>query len=57
MSVRMMAATLNKIGVPAQHFDAWTLGIRTTGEFGNADVLEESYPLIKDTLSKFDPGM
>jgi aspartate kinase len=26
MSVRMVAAVLNKVGVPAQHFDAWTLG-------------------------------
>ncbi|CBJ32322.1 aspartate kinase [Ectocarpus siliculosus] len=57
MSVRMMAAVLNKAGVPAQHFDAWTLGMRTTDEFGNADVLDESYPLIKETLSKFDPSM
>eukprot|EP00904_Undaria_pinnatifida_P011805 jgi/Undpi1/7755/HiC_scaffold_23.g10228.m1 len=57
MSVRMMAATLNKAGVPAQHFDAWTLGMRTTGDFGNADVLDDTYPLIRETLSKFDPGM
>jgi aspartate kinase len=28
MSVRMVAAVLNKVGVPAQHFDAWTLGKR-----------------------------
>lgn len=57
MSVRLMAATLNKFGVPAQHFDAWTLGMRTTGEFGNADILDETYPLIRETLSKFDPSM
>jgi Amino acid kinase family len=38
MSIRIMAATLNKMGVPAQAFDAWTLGISTTSEFGNAEV-------------------
>ncbi|KAG5191134.1 Aspartate/glutamate/uridylate kinase [Tribonema minus] len=54
MSVRVMAAVLNKLGVPAQHFDAWTLGLRTTGEFGNADVLDESYPRIKEVMRRFD---
>jgi Amino acid kinase family len=38
MSIRIVAATLNKMGVPAQAFDAWTLGISTTSEFGNAEV-------------------
>lgn len=57
MSVRLMAATLNKAGIPAQHFDAWTLGMRTNGEFGNAEVLEESYANIRQTLSKFDSNM
>lgn len=57
MSVRLVAAVLNKLGVPAQHFDAWTLGMRTTGVFGNAEVLPESYTNIQETLSKFDPTM
>jgi aspartate kinase len=38
LSVRIVAANLNKLGVPAQSFDAWTLGMRTTSEFGNAQV-------------------
>lgn len=57
LSVRMMAATLNKAGVPAQHFDSWTIGMRTSGEFGNAEVLDETFPLIRENLSKFDPTM
>lgn len=57
MSVRLMAATLNKMGIPAQHFDAGTLGMRTTADFGRAEVLPETYPAIRETLSKFDPNM
>jgi hypothetical protein len=47
MSVRIVAATLNKMGVPAQAFDSWTLGMRTTSEFGNAEVKEETYANVK----------
>ncbi len=54
MSVRIMAATLNNLGVPAQAFDSWKLGLRTTSEFGNADVLDESYDAIKISLKKFE---
>ena len=38
LSVRIVAATLNKMGVPAQAFDSWTLGMLTSSEFGNAEV-------------------
>ena len=54
MSVRIMAGMLNKLGVPSQFFDAWTLGLRTTSSFGSADIKDESYPNIKTTLGKFD---
>eukprot|EP00607_Mallomonas_marina_P010183 CAMPEP_0182421348 /NCGR_PEP_ID=MMETSP1167-20130531/6699_1 /TAXON_ID=2988 /ORGANISM="Mallomonas Sp, Strain CCMP3275" /LENGTH=493 /DNA_ID=CAMNT_0024598393 /DNA_START=119 /DNA_END=1600 /DNA_ORIENTATION=+ len=57
MSIRILAGTLNSMGVPAQGFDSWTLGLRTSDEFGNADVLEESYSNIKDVLSKLDPNV
>jgi len=43
LSVRIVAATLNKLGVPAQSFDAWTIGMRTSSEFGNAEV---RFPLL-----------
>jgi aspartate kinase len=38
MSVRIVAANLNKLGVPAQFFDSWALGMATTSDFGNAEV-------------------
>jgi len=54
MSVRIMAGTLNKMGVPAQAFDAWTAGVRTSSEFGNAEISEDSYSNVKAVLGKFD---
>lgn len=54
MAVRIVSANLNKLGVPAQFFDAWNLGMLTTSEFGNAEIKEESYKRIKEKLSKFD---
>ena len=54
MSVRIMAGMLNKLGVPSQFFDSWTLGLRTTSNFGNAEIKSESYQSIKNTLGKFD---
>jgi len=35
MSVRIVAANLNRLGVPSQAFDAWTLGILSTFLFVN----------------------
>lgn len=55
MSVRIVASTLNKLGVPAQSFDSWVLGMRTSSEFGNAEVLQETYSNIKSIMSKIDP--
>lgn len=54
MAVRIVAGTLNKLGVPSQSFDAWTLGMRTTSEFGNAEVRDETYANVKSILGNFD---
>ena len=54
MSVRIMAATLTKMGVNAQAFDAWNLGMRTTSEFGNAEIVESTYEHMKNNLAKYD---
>ena len=54
MSIRIMSSNLNKLGVPSQPFDAWTIGMRTTSEFGNGEVKDESYANIKATLGKYD---
>ena len=57
MSVRIVAANLNKLGVPSQGFDSWTIGMQTNSDFGNAEVLPKSYDKIKETLAKFDSMM
>ena len=38
LSIRIVSSQLNKLGIPAQPFDAWTIGVQTTSEFGNAEV-------------------
>jgi aspartate kinase len=39
-SVRLIAARLNQLGVPAQAFDAWDVGIQTDSQFGDAKLLD-----------------
>jgi len=56
-SIRIVAATLNKFGVPAQSFDAWVLGMKTSSNFGNAEVLDETYDNIKKTLNRLDSSI
>ena len=54
MAVRIVSATLNKLGVPAQAFDAWTVGVRTSSEFGNAEISDSSYENVGKILGKMD---
>jgi aspartate kinase len=56
-SVRIMAARLNQIGVPAQAFDAWDVGVLTTSDFGDAKLLPESEQAIQAAFSKIDPNV
>jgi aspartate kinase len=56
-SVRIMAARMNQIGVPAQAFDAWDVGILTTSDFGDAKLLPSSEEAIKKAFDRFDPNM
>ncbi|KAJ8598279.1 hypothetical protein CTAYLR_006005 [Chrysophaeum taylorii] len=51
MSCRVLAATLSKIGVPAVPCDAWTLGVRTKGMFGDSVVDEACYPEVARSIS------
>lgn len=55
--MRIMAARLNQLGVPAQHFESWNLGLRTTSDFGKAEVLPECYENIKAAMKKLDGSM
>ncbi|CAI5511747.1 unnamed protein product [Closterium sp. Naga37s-1] len=41
-STRIFAAYLNSLGVPSKQFDAFQMGVITTDEFTNADVLDET---------------
>lgn len=56
-SVRIMAARLNQIGVPAQAFDAWEVGVLTDSEFGNAKLLPESDDAIRKAFDKIDKNI
>lgn len=56
-SVRIMAARLNQLGVPAQAFDAWDVGILTNSEFGDAKLLPESEEAIRKAFDRIDPNV
>lgn len=56
LSVRLTAAYLNKIGTPAQHYDAWDVGFITDSNFMSAELLEESWALIPKSLGGYKTG-
>jgi aspartate kinase len=57
-SVRIVAARLNQIGVPAQAFDAWDVGVFTDDNFGDAKLLPTTIHSIKDRFEKrIDPNV
>lgn len=57
-SVRIVAARLNQIGVPAQAFDAWDVGVLTDSNFGDAKLLPESEDAIRNAfLNRLDPDV
>mmetsp|Transcript_2884 Transcript_2884/g.4399 ORF Transcript_2884/g.4399 Transcript_2884/m.4399 type:complete len:524 (-) Transcript_2884:569-2140(-) len=57
-SVRIVAARLNQIGVPAQAFDSWDVGMLTDSNFGDAKLLAESEDAIRNAFqNKIDPGV
>ena len=56
-SVRMMAARLNQIGVPAQAFDAWDVGIQTDSQFGDAQLLPQTEAAIQKAYERIDPDV
>jgi len=57
-SVRIVAARLNQIGVPAQAFDSWDIGMLTDSNFGDAKLLPESEEAIKHAfMNRMDPDV
>mmetsp|Transcript_33096 Transcript_33096/g.69652 ORF Transcript_33096/g.69652 Transcript_33096/m.69652 type:complete len:344 (-) Transcript_33096:114-1145(-) len=57
-SVRIMAARLNQLGVPAQAFDAWDVGVFTDDTYGDAKLLPKAIESIKERFgSRIDPNV
>jgi aspartate kinase len=57
-SVRIMAARLNQIGVPAQAFDAWDVGVFTDETYGDAKLLSGTIDSIKERFDgRVDPNV
>jgi len=57
-SVRIVAARLNQLGVPAQAFDAWDVGILTDSEFGDAKLLmPDCEDAIRAAFERLDPNL
>lgn len=57
-SVRIMAARLNQLGVPAQAFDAWDVGVFTDDTYGDAKLLPDTIDSIRDKFSnRIDPDV
>jgi aspartate kinase len=57
-SVRIVAARLNQIGVPAQAFDAWDVGVYTDDNFGDAKLLPTAIDSIRERFERrIDPDV
>jgi aspartate kinase len=56
-SVRILAARLNQIGVPAQAFDAWEVGILTDSDFGDAQLLKDHEGAVQKAFERIDPNV
>ncbi len=55
MSVKIVAAYLNSIGIKSESYNAYDIGFVTNSEFTNAELLPSSYGLIKESLSGIEP--
>ena len=53
MSVRMMAAYLEKKGIPAQFYDAWDIGILSDSNYMSAELLDEVWETIPASLNEY----
>jgi aspartate kinase len=51
LAVRILAAHLTRVGIPARHLDAWDLGLLTNSNFGDAEVIESSYDNLSSALA------
>jgi aspartate kinase len=57
-SVRILAARLNQIGIPAQAYDAWEVGILTDSDFGDANLRQPATAeAIQAAFDRIDPSV
>lgn len=56
MSVRMMAAYLNKLGTPAKFYDAWDIGMVSDSNYMSAELLDEVWQAIPQHLNAYKEG-
>ena len=56
MSVRMMAAYLEKEGIPAKFYDAWDVGFVSDSNYMAAELLDEVWDNIPKYLSDYKNG-
>ena len=54
LSVRIFSAFANTVELKTKFYDAWDLGIVTTGKHGDAEVQTDCYPDIKEAIDKSD---
>ena len=52
-----MAARLNQLGVPAQAFDAWDVGILTDSNFGDAKLLATHESAVQRSFDRIDSNV
>lgn len=56
MSVRMMAAFLEKSGVPAKFYDAWDIGMVSDSNYMSAELLDEVWNTIPKAFDSYKSG-
>lgn len=57
LSVRIMAAYLEKEGIPANFYDAWDIGILSDSNFMSAELLDEVWENIPSHLNAYKDGL
>src|SRR5574344_1418971 len=56
MSVRMMAAYLEKQGTPAKYYDAWDIGMVSDSNYMSAELLDDVWETIPRHLNDYTSG-
>jgi aspartate kinase len=51
LSVRILSSYLKQLGLNSKYFDSWDLGIVTNSNFGNAEILDDTYINLLNNLS------